>query len=405
VIVVIGAMRMALRSIRANRVRSVLTMLGIVVGVGSVILLVAAGHATQQAVEQKLEALGTNRLTLYPGVDYLWQLPPGVAGLLTEDDVAAVRAVGAAGGVAEVAPVLAPQVRLQTNSRSVTVGQFSGTSPSYLSMGNFRLAGGRAFTADEDRRRARVMVLGSVTASRLFGGGRAVGQPIVANGVRFRVVGVLASRGGDRNADNIAVAPYEATRDSLSGAAAPLSSIAVQATSRAATTTAQEPISTALRRSHRLTDDQSNDFYIEDQASLLDTTDSVTTVLRLVLGGVAGTSLFIGGMGVMNIMLVTVLERTREIGIRKAIGARRRHIIAQFLIEAAVLCLLGGLVGVAVGIGGAAVATAMTDYSAVVGPSAVALALGVAVAVGVFFGYYPASRAAGLRPIEALRRE
>jgi len=401
-----SVVRMALRSILANRTRSILTMLGIVIGVSSVILLVAAGHATSQAVERQLEALGTNVLTVYPGGDESFETPTvGVEPQLLDKDVAAIRSLGRVGGVAGAYPVLNPQVRLSTGSRSLTVGEFTGTPSGYLRMTNVTYSEGGGYTDAQDRQRARVMVIGSVAARRLFGAQDAVGRSVVANGVRFRVVGVMRPRGGGLGDNTAALAPYTATRDSLSGPTAPLASVAIEATTRAATTTAIEPITTALRRSRALRTEQASDFSIMDQATLLGTTSTIASVLRLVLGGVAATSLFVGGMGVMNIMLVSVVERTREIGVRKAIGARKRQIVAQFLTEAVVLCMGGGLVGVLLGLTAAVIGTAVTGYAATVGPGAIALSLGVSVAVGVFFGLYPANRAASLQPIDALRHD
>jgi len=402
-----SVLRMALRSIRASRTRSMLTMLGIVIGVSSVILLVAAGHATSAAVESKLEALGTNVLTIYPGGDDSFGgFEGGDEPQLGARDVDAIRAVGAAGGVAAAYPVLSPSsVTLSTGTRSLTAGEFSGAPAGYLRTTNVRFSQGAAYTSADDSARARVIVLGSTAATRLFGPGRAVGRSLTANGVRFRVVGVMRPRGAQLGDNTAAMAPYTATRDNIAGPTAPLASIAVQTTTRTATRTARAPIAAALRASRRLPADKANDFSLFDQAELLGTTDTIAKVLRLVLAGVAATSLFVGGMGVMNIMLVTVVERTREIGIRKAIGARKQHIVAQFLTEAVVLCLSGGVAGIVLGLTAAAIATAATGYAATVGPGAIALALGVSVAVGMFFGYYPANRAASLQPIDALRHD
>lgn len=392
---------MALRSILANRLRSGLTMLGLVIGIGSVILLVAAGHATTVAVERQLEALGTNVISIYPGGDFDEPVGDSMP-ILTDRDVTTIESVGRAAGVDHVFPMLQPQVRMGTGQRSLQIGDFTGAPPGYLAMRNIRYSAGRGYTEQDERSRARVVVLGAVAAQRLFGRTPPVGRPVAANGVRFRVVGVMRPRGGDRNADNAALAPYTTTRDNLAGPSAPLSGITVQATSRAAVTTAQGPIQSALASARR---SSGNDVSIFDEASLLGTTNTITSVLRIVLAGVAGTSLFVGGMGVMNIMLVTVVERTREIGIRKAIGARHAQIVSQFLIEAVVLCLMGGVAGVVVGLVVAGIGGAVSGYPATVGPGAIVLALGVAVTIGLAFGFYPANRAALLRPIDALRHE
>ncbi|MBS1860897.1 MAG: ABC transporter permease [Actinobacteria bacterium] len=400
----LSALRMAWRSIAANRMRSLLTMLGIVIGVGSVILLVAAGNATTSAVEGKLEGLGTNTLVVYPGGYYYFNTGvPGTEPQLSEGDAEAIATAGRRGGIAGAYPVLSPQVVLQNGSRSDTVNEFTGVNPAYLRSAPVALAAGRLLTGLDERDRARVMILGSRVAERLFGKGKGAGQSVVANGVRFSVVGILAPVGAEF--DSTAFAPFSAVRDNLSGPWAPPSLIYVEITHRSAAGLAKASIEVALRRSHQLRPGQEDDFSIEGPEGLVGTTNSISALLGIVLAGVAATSLFVGGMGVMNIMLVTVIERTREIGIRKAIGARRSQIVSQFLVESVVLCLLGGLGGVVVGGGLALVVGHFTGYAVSIGILPVVVAIGVSAAVGLFFGFYPANRAAAMPPIDALRHE
>ncbi|MFI2667527.1 ABC transporter permease [Micromonospora carbonacea] len=390
--------RFALRGVAANKLRSALTMLGILIGVAAVILLVAVGNGSAQAVTSRIEALGTNTLTV-----------TGVS-----------RGSGPGGLTVEVAdaladPVLAPGVRsvspLATTSTTVTyegadheIAQFVGTRPGWFAASNSPVAAGAAFTADDEAQGRRVVVIGQTVADELFAGLDPVGRQVTAGGALFTVVGVLAPKSstGFQDANDTAVAPLSAVREVLTGYG-PISSILVEAADPGEVDAVQAQISTVLAQRLPTTGSASAPYRIQNAAQLLQTQTETADTFTTLLGAVAAISLLVGGIGITNIMLVTVTERTREIGIRKALGARRRTVLTQFLIEATLLSLLGGALGVTAALLGSRFT--IVGVRPVIVPSSVALALGVSIAIGLFFGGLPAARAARLRPIDALRYE
>ncbi|MEV5823555.1 ABC transporter permease [Micromonospora harpali] len=390
--------RFALRGVAANKLRSALTMLGILIGVAAVILLVAVGNGSAQAVTSRIEALGTNTLTV-TGTNR----GSGPGGLTVE----------VADALAD--PVLAPGVRsvspLATTSTTVTyegadheVAQFVGTRPGWFAASNSPVAAGAAFTADDEAQARRVVVIGQTVADELFAGLDPVGRQVTAGGALFTVVGVLAPKSstGFQDANDTAVAPLSAVREVLTGYG-PISSILVEAADPGEVDAVQAQISTVLAQRLPTTGSASTPYRIQNAAQLLQTQTETADTFTTLLGAVAAISLLVGGIGITNIMLVTVTERTREIGIRKALGARRRTVLTQFLIEATLLSLLGGALGVAAALLGSRFT--IVGVRPVIVPSSVALALGVSIAIGLFFGGLPAARAARLRPIDALRYE
>jgi putative ABC transport system permease protein len=412
----VDSLRIALHGILANRMRSLLTVLGMTIGVASVIILVAVGNGASRVVQSQIETLGTNTLFLVPtstlngasGGDDTTRT--GTASRLVElddDDVAALSDPERAPDVAGVAPMVsAAQVTGTYQGATYTPLQFIGTTPRYFEMANLTLQSGSYFGEDDDDQHRKVAVLGQTVATELFGDADPVGESVKFSGAVFRVVGLLEEQGsgpfGDQ--DSIVVAPLSAVQDTLTGNRGTYSSMLIQAVSRERSEAAEDQILAALSEEHDLPlEDMESFFTLFSQANLLETGAAVTTVFTLLLGAVAGISLLVGGIGVMNIMLVTVTERTREIGIRKAIGARRRSILVQFLLEAVVLTGTGGTIGVLLGVlvGQLRVGT----FALVVDPYSVIVAFSVAVGIGLFFGIYPANRAASLRPIEALRYE
>ncbi|MEV0399789.1 ABC transporter permease [Actinoallomurus sp. NPDC050550] len=422
-------LRFALRGLAANKLRSGLTTLGILIGVGAVIMLVAVGNGSSQQVQKNIERLGTNTLTVMPstaggrgggggGFARLFGGGGGAAGraqqqtgpraqakTLTVEDARALADSANAPSVKTVSPVVtSSSVNSTYEGTAHAIQQFVGTYPAYFEASNDPVARGTYFTDDDVLNGRKVVVIGNTVAEDLFGTVDPVGKQITVSGVNFTVVGVLKTKGssGFQDADDVAIAPLPVVQQSLTGYGA-LNQIVVQAKTPKAVDTAQTEVTDILNQRHDITGSNTADFQILNQASLQSAISSSSRTFTVLLGAVAAISLLVGGIGITNIMLVTVTERTREIGIRKAIGAPRGAILGQFLVEATVLSLLGGLLGVAAGVIGSQFK--VVGVQPVIVPSSIALALGVSVAIGLFFGSYPANRAAKLRPIEALRHE
>ncbi|HMK10294.1 MAG TPA: ABC transporter permease [Acidimicrobiales bacterium] len=405
----IESLRLAFQGIMSNRLRSALTMLGILIGVAAVIILIAVGAGSSAAVQNQLSGLGTNTLTVFPTGGFG---PPGAANRtgtqsrrasLTAKDVAALEDKTNAPNIIEVAPVVNANATATYEGATHQIAQGIGTTPNYFGVRNFEVANGSAFTEDDVTEHRKVVVLGQTVVTDLFGDGvDPVGQKIKVGGSTWTVIGTLKPKGsnGFNDQDDIAIAPVTSVQDSLSARSSGYNNITVQAKSRSASNAASAEITSTLLSTHKVT---TADFQVLNQAALLDASAASNEVFTVLLGAVAAISLLVGGIGVMNIMLVTVTERTREIGIRKAIGARKRHILSQFLVESVLLSMLGGLIGVLVGLAGSHFR--IVGVTPVVQLYSVILAFGVAVMVGLFFGIYPANRAASLRPIEALRYE
>jgi putative ABC transport system permease protein len=399
--------RSALHGLMANRLRSLLTTLGISIGVASVILLVAVGAGAGDVIQQSIRDLGTNAISVLPRFFVLGANPenaPIDQRDLTLDDVEALSDPRNAPDVLTVSPIVQLPVTLTYRDNTHTLQDFSGSTPSYFSVTNSALSAGAFWTESDVDSARRVVALGATPIEELFGGANPIGERIEISGVPFTVVAVLESRGslGFVDADDTAVAPITAVQQSLSGYG-PLTAITVQARSEEAVPFAEQQVVSVLDARHDIDDPERRDYQIFNQASLLEATGTATTTISIMLAAVAGISLLVGGIGIMNIMLVSVTERTREIGIRKAVGAPRRAILAQFLAEATFLSVLGGTVGVVVGLLGTSVEFAGINPRPVL--ASIIGSFMVSVAIGLFFGSYPAARAASLRPIEALRYE
>jgi putative ABC transport system permease protein len=396
--------KVAFKSLRANKLRSVLAMLGIIIGVAAVIAMLAIGTGAKQQVLDRLSAMGTNLLFVRPS-------PRGTAGVisgtqlnLTEDDARTI--LQKVDHVHALSPVVGRNYQVKYLDQNTNT-QVQGTTPTYLAIRDFQIDSGKMFTDFDVDRWNRVAVLGSVTASNLFGFSDAVGQTIKINGINFTVVGVLQSKGdqGWSNPDDQVIVPYTVDMHILMGVDF-LREIDVQCDQGSDLDAVQSDIYSLMRQRHRIQMGMPDDIMIMNQGEFIAAFSATATTFTILLATVGGISLLVGGIGIMNIMLVTVTERTREIGIRKAIGAREFDILSQFLIEAMLMSGVGGLTGVGLGIGTSwLVGYFVPSFPTVVRPYSIVMALAFSAAVGIFFGFYPATRAAKLDPIEALRYE
>ena len=397
--------QVSLEAIRANKLRSALTMLGIVIGVGAVITMVALGSGAQKSVQDRLQAMGPNLLTVYAGQSFSHGVASANRVSLTMDDDTTL--AHNARYITAVVPELPGQMQVQYGSTNLNL-RIVGTSPDYVTVRNYTLTAGRMFSAGENAARRRLAVVGASVPEQLGANPVAlVGQQIQLRGIEFTVAGVLSEKGSQgswSNPDEQILIPIDTARYRVMGTDR-LDSITVAVGDMRNVNLAMIEIERWLRRQHKIRPGQPNDFQIRNQSDILATFEQTTQTFTFLLAGIAAVSLLVGGIGIMNIMLVSVTERTREIGIRMALGARRSDILSQFLVEALVLCLFGGLFGVLFGVGGAVVLSRLAHWNTLVSPGAIALSLVFSAGVGVTFGIWPARRAAALDPIEALRYE
>jgi putative ABC transport system permease protein len=396
----------ALRALRRNKLRSSLTALGIIIGVFAVVAMVALGNGTRASIESQVAGLGQNMLMVFAGSRRSGGVNSGVgsASAITLEDAEALRR--------EIPDVVASSPEVTTTAQAIANGRnwsttIAGEAPEYLVIRDWTMASGSMFTDREVRSAAKVAVLGDKTAHELFGVLDPVGQTVRIGNMPFVIIGVLASKGagvGGQNQDDRVVIPYTTAMKRITGDKY-LRSVYLQIGVAERIPIAQDQITRLLRQRHRILSGDSDDFNIFNQQEIADTVNTVTSTLTLLLGAIAGLSLVVGGIGIMNIMLVSVTERTREIGIRISVGAQPGDIRIQFLIEAITLSLLGGLVGVLLGIGMTRLIAALSTFKPIVTMGSIVLAFSVSFSIGVFFGFYPARRASLLDPIDALRYE
>jgi putative ABC transport system permease protein len=399
------AMRVALEGLAANKLRSLLTMLGIIIGVAAVITTVSIGQGANKVAQEQIARMGTNVLQVMPGAQRTGAVSQGLGSRQSLKLADAEAISRQAPSVEQVAPEYSGRGQLKYLNQN-TNSTILGTTPEYMPVRNFQLAQGRFLTSADLKQRAKVVVLGDTVRETLFGEARPVGKTLKVNGQNFRVVGVFRAKGGGggRSPDDQVYVPITTAMRRLFGVDH-ISSMGVQAVSEDRMGTALNEVEALLRRRHGIAGSDPSDFRIFNQADLIETAEQTNRTITLLLAIIGGISLFVGGIGIMNIMLVSVTERTREIGIRKALGARRKDILSQFLIEAITISLVGGLIGAALGIAAPALLSRWTGWPTVVSPGPVLLSFSFAAAVGIFFGLYPALKAASLNPIQALRHE
>lgn len=398
----------AIGTLTINKLRTGLAALGIVIGIGSVIALISFGQATQASIQARIQALGSNLLTIQPGSQSAGAVR-GAAGSntsLTLDDANAILSSGQVNTVTSVSPEFSRRIQVTTGRTNSNI-QIIGVTPSYLQVHKFEIESGSFISERDVGSMARVAVVGPQVSSDLFEGSTdVIGQSIRISGQTFVIIGTTVSKGGTgfQNQDDIIWVPLTTAQKQLFGVDY-VSSIALEAKSENLMTHAQNQVGYLLLARHKLHDPAQADFSILSQQDILNTAASATGTFTALLSGIAAISLLVGGIGIMNIMFVNVTERTREIGLRKALGAKKKTIISQFLIEAIILTIVGGLVGMVLGIAVSYIISNLVSVPFVLSFSAIVLAIGVSAGIGILFGWYPARKAANLQPIEALRYE
>ncbi len=398
--------KVASKSILKNKMRSLLTMLGIIIGVGAVIIMVAIGQGAQSEIQARIQNLGTNLIVITAGSSDQGGVSRGAGTsnrLKIEDYEKLARESLLLSGVSPVVMTFGQIVGGQGNWRAPVMG----VTPSYFDIRDWQPATGRLFDAQELRGRRKVVLLGATVAENLFPGEDPVGQQIRIRNVPVEIIGVLEKKGqsaSGNDQDDVIIAPYTTVESRLSRRTF-ITQILASTFSPGDIPEAQEEIKAIMRESHGLSEWEEDDFTVRNQTDLADAAQGTTEVMSMLLLAIASVSLLVGGIGIMNIMLVSVTERTREIGIRMAIGARGSDVLTQFLVESIVMSVLGGLLGIVVGFGGSLLLARLTGWSTAISPETVFVAIAFSAGVGIFFGFYPARKAAGLNPIEALRYE
>lgn len=397
----------SLGTLTINKTRTGLAILGIVIGIGSVIALVSLGQATQQSIQNQIQSLGSNLLTVIPGSQRTGAVrgATGGATTLTLDDATAISQSSQVTSVKLVSPEYSRRSQVTTKGNNTNT-QIIGATPNYFQVHKVTLSAGSIFTDQDIQSMTRSAIVGPQVATDLFGTDNPIGQSIRISNQAFNIIGVTTSKGGSgfQNQDDLIFVPLTTAMKQLFGTTN-LSSIALEAKSADLMTTAQNEVGFLLLARHKFNDPAQADFSIFSQQDILNTASATTTMFTSLLAGIAAISLLVGGIGIMNIMLVTVTERTREIGLRKALGAKKSTITTQFLIESVILTFTGGFIGIILGVVASYIISLSTSSPFVISPISILIAFAVSAGIGILFGWYPAKRASNLQPIEALRYE
>ncbi len=395
----------AFQSILANKLRAALTMLGIIIGIAAVVTVVALGTGAQRAIDARISALGARLLSIYPGQSYQHGIASGERVALQTLDVEAL--TRDARLLDSVLPEIERSLQIKYGNQNINTSVI-GTTPNYDDVRNYTLRAGRMFTAGDGEARRRYAVLGHAVPRMLEASAtEMLGQTVFVRGIPFEIIGIFAEKGSEgswRNPDERVVIPLQTAQFRVFGTDR-LRSITVRVAEGIPLEQGMVDVERVLRREHGIRPGEDNDFRLRNRQELLNTQQAATQVFSYLLASIAGVSLLVGGIGIMNIMLVSVTERTREIGIRKALGATRTNILMQFLVEAIVLCLVGGVLGIALGGSGAVALSRIAGWNTFISIGAIGLAVAFSAGVGIFFGLWPARRAASLNPIDALRYE
>jgi len=399
-------LKVAVRALKRNALRSLLTLLGMIIGVGTVIATTSIGNGAKAQVEARIAALGQNVIIIFSGNVSRggFSMGFGSAGTLTQGDFDAIRRE--VSGVVGASPEVRSNAQLAYGNQNIAT-QVMGVGEDYVTVRTWQVASGENFTDVDVRNANKVCLIGKTTAETLFGDGDPVGQIIRIKSAPFTVVGALAAKGmsmGGSDQDDIVLVPYTSAMKRLSGATA-FRSFIVQAASPDLMPEVQEEVTNLLRQRHRITEGKDDDFIVRTQQEITEVATETSKVMTVLLGAIAGISLLVGGIGIMNIMLVSVTERTREIGVRLAVGARSNDILLQFLSEAVALSILGGTIGIGLGILSSELVTMNLGWPTLVSTNWIFISFLASVAIGIFFGFYPARKAAQLDPIDALRYE
>jgi len=404
-----STLKISFRALRVNKMRSALTMLGIIIGVGAVITMLAVGTGASERISKQIASVGSNLIIILPGSTTSGglRMGAGTQQTLKKEDAEAI--LKECPAVSDVAPVLNGAAQVIYGNQNWSTGVY-GTTSGILAVRDWSLISGRPFTEQDIRNATKVAIVGQTVADYLFGGMEPINQIIRIKKVPFTVIGILEKKGQSpigQDQDDVIYIPVSTAQKKIFGTHFPgmVRSIMVKAKSTEDLSAAESQITELLRQRHRIGPRQENDFTVRNLTSIMQVAEQSTKVMTLLLGAIASVSLLVGGIGIMNIMLVSVTERTREIGIRMSVGAKTWDIRLQFIVEALTLSLVGGVIGIIAGIAGSQLLTALAGWSTIVSPLSVILAFGFSGMVGIFFGFYPAYKASLLSPIDALRYE